>query len=536
MNTLGGQTYVLGIDLGSHGPKVGIVSEQGEIVGWEFEPALYHLTPNGGAEQDPNEWWEAIVKATRRLVDRELVPAEKIVAIGPSAQWAGTVAVDSGGQPLMNAITWMDSRGASYNRKVYGGPPYFAGYGLVNLLQFVYYNGGGPSLSGKDAIGHALYIKHEHPEIYRDTAKFLEVKDYINLRLTGRTASSVETMMTFFVMDIRDPNRIQYAPRLLKLAGLPREKLPDLKRSTDVLGTLSQGAARQLGLLESTQVVLGAPDMHATAIGAGSVRDFNLSLYLGSSSFLTTHVPFRKVDQANYLSSWPSAIPGRYMILGTQDWAAGSLDYFLEKLVYPSDDFRDGPVSKNGFLPEDAFIRLNRAVENLPPGSQKVIFMPWLYGEHCPIDDAAVRGSFSNVSPTTSRELLARAIMEGVAFNGKWMLQACEGFCRRRLGPINAVGGGAISDVWLQIHADVFDRPVRQVVEPRLAPLRGAAFIALAGLGALTFDEIPGLIRFQKTCQPNSQNRRLYDELFAEFTGFYKRNKAAFARLNRVQG
>lgn len=103
-------TYVLGIDLGTHGPKVGIVTDQGEVIGWEFEPAPFHLVGNGGAEQNPDEWWQAIVKATNRLISRDLVPVEEIQAIGPSAQWATLVAVDGAGQPLMNAITWMDLR------------------------------------------------------------------------------------------------------------------------------------------------------------------------------------------------------------------------------------------------------------------------------------------------------------------------------------------------------------------------------------------------------------------------------------------
>ena len=128
------EMYVLGIDLGTHGPKVGIVSNEGEVVGWEFEPAPFHLVGDGGAEQDPEEWWQAIVKATNRLINRDLVPVDDIKAIGPSAQWATLVAVDRGGQPLMNAITWMDSRGAPYNRKLVSGFPSIEGPFLIDTL------------------------------------------------------------------------------------------------------------------------------------------------------------------------------------------------------------------------------------------------------------------------------------------------------------------------------------------------------------------------------------------------------------------
>jgi xylulokinase len=520
-------TYVLGIDLGTHGPKVGIVSNQGEVIGWEFEPAPFHLVGNGGAEQNPDEWWQAIVKATNRLISRDLVPVEEIQAIGPSAQWATLVAVDRAGQPLMNAITWMDSRGAPYNQKLVSGFPSYEGFNLVKLFHFLYFTGSVPFPSGKDSLGHALFIKNEHPDIFNKTDKFLEVKDFINLRLTGKVASSFETNIIFTVVDTRKPYHMDYVPSLLNLTGLPREKLPDLKFATDVLGPLCSQAARELGLLEQTKVVMGAPDMHMTAIGAGAVHNYVPSLYLGTSTFLTCHVPYKKSDLFNYIASLPAAIPGQYFIPQTSDWAGGSLDYFLDKLVYPDDTFSKGSP------PEDAYDRLTEVVKSVPAGSGKMIFTPWLYGEMFPISDGNVRGSFFNFSPEITRNYQARAIMEGVAYNGRWILKLIEAFCHRRMDPINAVGGGAISDSWLQIYADVFDRTINQVKEPRLATFRGAAFLALVGIGSLTFEQIPGLIQITNTFRPNPNHRQIYDELFREFVDFYKRNKKAFARLNR---
>jgi xylulokinase len=526
MSIIQRETYVLGIDLGTHGPKVGIVSSQGEVIGWEFEPVPFHLVGNGGAEQDPEEWWQAIIKATSRLIHRDLVPVEDIKAIGPSAQWSTIVAVDRAGQPLMNAITWMDSRGAPYNQKLIGGFPSVDGYNLLKVFQFLHYNDSPPFLSGKDSLGHVLYIKNEHPDIYRKTDKFLEVKDFINLKLTGKVASSFETPVMFEILDIRNPNRIAYSPVLLRLAGLPREKFPDLKFATDPLGPLCGQAARQLGLLEQTPVMMGAPDVHVTAIGSGAVQSYVPSLYLGTSLFLTCHIPNKKVDLTNFISSWPAAIPGLYFIPQSSDWAGGSLDYFLENLIYPGDAFTDAPN------PGDAFDRLAQAVESVPPGSGKVIFTPWLYGEMCPIPDGNARGSFFNFTPEITRSHLARAVMEGVAYNGRWILRNIEAFCQRRMDPINAVGGGAVSDTWLQIYADVFDRTIRQVKEPRLVTLRGAALLALVGIGSITFDQIPGLIQITNTYQPDPENRQIYDELFREFVDFYKRNKQSFARLN----
>jgi xylulokinase len=528
MSDIQSESYVLAIDLGTHGPKVGLVSERGEVIGWEFEPTPYYLLPGGGAEQNPDEWWQAIVAATRRLLNRNLVPIERILAVGPSAQWCGTVAVDIDGKPLMNAIIWMDSRGAPYSRKINAGFPSIRGYGLNRFLPFWYYFGGSPGLNGKDALGHILYIQNERPEVYRQTYKFLEVKDYINLRLTGKAAASVDSIGQTFLTDNRNLKRVEYQPWLLKLAGMDREKLPDLYLATDILGPLSPQAAGELGLCERTVVALGSADIHSTAIGAGGVDNYQAHLYLGTSSWLICHVPFKKTDINNFMASLPSSIPGRYLLLNEQDFAAGCLDFFLENFAFPQDTFACSP------LPEDAFERLDKTVQGIPPGSEKVIFTPWLYGERTPLDDAYARGCFFNLSPGIGRGHLARAIMEGVAFNGRMMLKAVEKFCQRRLDPIQVVGGGALSDTWLQIHADVFGRTLQQVKNPRLASLRGAAFIALAAIGRITFEEVPRLVEIACTFRPNPDHYKLYDELFREFVDFYRRNKRAYTRLNRT--
>jgi xylulokinase len=519
---------ILAIDLGTSGMKAALVAADGTVTGWAERPVPLCVLPGGGAEQDPDEWWRAIVSATRRLLSRSLVPVECILAVGPSAQWCGTVAVDRAGKPLMNAIIWMDSRGAPYSRKINAGFPSIRGYGLNRFLPFWYYFGGSPGLNGKDTLGHILYIQNERPDVYRQTDKFLEVKDYINLRLTGLAAASVDSIGQTFLTNNRNLGKVKYQPWLLKLAGVEREKLPDLHLATDILGPLSPQAAGELGLCESTVVALGSADIHSTAIGAGGVDNYNAHLYLGTSSWLICHVPYKKTDINSFMASLPSSIPGRYLLLNEQDFAAGCLDFFLENFAFPQDGFACSA------LPDDAFERLDAAVKGIPPGSEKVIFTPWLYGERTPLDDAYARGCFFNLSPGISRKHLARAIMEGVAFNGRMMLKAVEKFCHRRLDPIHVVGGGALSETWLQIHADVFGRTLQQVKNPRLASLRGAAFIALAAIGRITFEEVPRLVEIAQTFQPNPENRMLYDELFREFVDFYRRNKRAYTRLNRT--
>jgi xylulokinase len=167
------------------------------------------------------------------------------------------------------------------------------------------------------------------------------------------------------------------------------------------------------------------------------------------------------------------------------------------------------------------------------PGSGGVIFTPWLYGERTPVEDRFVRGGFHNLSLAASRHDIVRAVFEGVALNTRWLLQAVERFTRRRLDPIRFIGGGARSDIWCQIFADVLGRTIEQVADPVNANARGAGLLAAVALGELTFDDVPDRVHVANSYEPDEGPRALYDDLFREFTGFYRRNRKAYARLNR---
>ena len=196
------------------------------------------MLADGGVEQDPDEWWKAIVCATRRLLERRLAPVSEIGGICCTGQWSGTVAVDEAGAPLRNAIIWMDARGAPYVSKITGGLVAMDGYGLDKVWAWVRRTGGIPTHSGKDSIAHILFLRDQHRNIYDRTHKFLEPKDYINLRLTGSFATSVDSITLHWVTDNRDLLNVNYDDRLLKLATLDRRKLPDIRQSTEVLGPI----------------------------------------------------------------------------------------------------------------------------------------------------------------------------------------------------------------------------------------------------------------------------------------------------------
>ena len=519
--------YILAIDLGTSGPKSALVTCDGEVVDYEFEKNEVILLPNGGAEQRPDEWWDSIMQTMKRVLVKQLVPVGDIVAICCTTQWSGTVAVDSNGQPLMNAIIWMDTRGSRYIEKITDGFLKVEGYSILKLRRWLNLTGGAPGHAGKDPLAHILFLKHEFPDIYRQTYKFLEPKDYINMKFTGKYAASYDSIALHWLTDNRNINDVVYDETLMDLATLEKDKFPDLKRAIEILGPIKRDVAEQLGLSHNVQVVMGSPDLPCAAIGSGAVRDYQGHLYIGTSSWLTCHVPYKKTDISHNMASLPSAIPNKYFIANEQETAGACLNFLRDNILYHKDE-----LLAEEQVP-DVYKIFDRIVENTPPGSDKVIFTPWLYGERTPIEDHSVRCALFNLSLKTTREHIIRAVFEGVAFNSKWLFGFVEKFIKRRMDPIHFIGGGANSDVWCQIHADVFNRTIRKVKDPIQANLRGAAFLAAVALGYIRFDDIPDRIQIAHTYTPNPANRKIYDELYREFLNTYKANRKIYARLNR---
>ena len=524
-----GNKYILAIDLGTSGPKSALVSTHGEVVDYEFEETRLYLLPEGGAEQSPEEWWGAILRTSKNVLGKGLVSVDDIVAVSCTTQWSGTVPVDRDGRNLMNAIIWMDSRGSPYIKDITDGLIKVEGYAISKLLKWIRLTGGAPERSGKGPLAHILYIKNRFPKIYEKTYKFLEPKDYINLLFTGKFAASFDSISLHWLTDNRNISNVTYNDRLIRMSTVDREKLPDLRQAVDILGPIKKEIAEELGLRKDAVVVTGTPDVPAAAIGSGAVRDFEGHLYIGTSSWLTCHVPFKKTDIFHSMASLPSAIPGRYFVANEQETAGACLAFLRDNILYHKDD-----LLAEQQLP-DVYKIFDKIVENTPAGSDKVIFTPWLYGERTPVENHSVRSAFFNQSLKTTREHLIRAVFEGVAFNSRWLLGYVEKFIKKRLDPINMIGGGGNSNVWCQIHADVFNRTIRQIKDPIQANLRGAAFLGAAALGRLNFDDIPGLIQIENTYTPNPKNRRIYDDLFKEFLNIYKHNTAIYARLNKKQ-
>ena len=518
--------YVLAIDLGSGSYKAAIVADTGQVVASANESIATHLLPGGGAEQDPDEWWDGAKKVAKKVIAESGVSPADIVAVGCDSQWSVVVPVNRDCEPLMPAVHWMDTRGGRYNRQIAGGFPKVKGYGLFKLLKWIKMTGMAPTHSGIDSLGHVLYIKNERPEIYAETYKFLEPMDYLTSRLTGRITATQKTMTVFMVTDNRQWGGRDYSPELLNLAGLDQEKFPELIANDGIVGPLDPSIAEELGLLPTTQVIAGIGDSNASTIGSGAVLDFEAIIYIGTSYYMNCHVPFKKTSINHMMGSLPSPFPSKYLLVAEQGAGGRCVEHYLKNIVYADDAFN------TGIGPEDVYERFNTVASSAPAGSDGVIFLPWLNGSVAPSENPHVRGGFMNISLKTTRAHMTRAIMEGLAFNNRWAGEGAEKFINRSIGHFRFSGGGALSDTWSQIHADVLGVPIHQVDDPVNSTVRGTALLAFITLGHRTIEEIPGLVKIKQVFEPDPSNRQVYDKMYNQYRALFKQNKAVYTALN----
>ena len=240
-------------------------------------------------------------------------------------------------------------------------------------------------MTGKDPAAHMLLIRDRYPEVYEKTYKFLNVLDYLNLRLTGRFAATFDSILTSWVTDNRNPDEIHYSPDLVNRSGIDGDKLPEIVSCTTILGTLNEEAAAGLGLSKDVKVVAGAIDNTAAAIGAGAVEDYLPHIYIGTSSWMSAHVPFKKTDIASSLASVPCAVPGRYLMTALQATAGGNLTFLRDNILYHKDE-----LLQEADVP-DIFKVLDQITARTPAGSNGVIYTPWIWGERAPVEDKTLR-------------------------------------------------------------------------------------------------------------------------------------------------
>jgi xylulokinase len=523
------QSLVLAVDLGTSGCKCALVGLDGAVHAWAFRPVALHLVGEAGVEQDPQDWWEAFLGAASELLAPQNGRRRQVVAVCCSSFGECTVPVDANGRALARAMLWCDMRGAQAIRhRARGGLLNIQGYGPLKLARWLRLTGGAPSLSGKDSAGHLAWLHDHHQPLVERTHKFLNALDYMNLRLTGRFCSTYDSALTTWATDNRDLSNVRYDAGLLKALGLDGDKLPDMVHSTDVIGTLLPAVADALGLVPGTRVIAGAVDNSAAAIGAGTVGDGELHLYLGTSSWLGAHIPHKRTDLSSFVASLPCAQKDRYLAMAMQSAACGNLAFLRDRILFHPDELLSDDMRP------DVYQVLDRIAERVPPGSRGLIYTPWLFGERTPVDDKTLRAGLFNLSLEHTREDVIRAFLEGVALNTRWMLEPMLRFVRGQRGAaMTVVGGGGQSDVWCQMIADVTGMVVRQPEAPIQANALGAAFIAGVALGELNYADVPALCRHRQQFEPRDSMRELYDESFATFKELHRRLAPMYRRINR---
>ena len=526
MSELIPQKYVLSLDLGSSGLKTAIISDTGDVAAYCYEPYDTIILPDGGAEQDAEMWWKLCLETSKRVIADSGVPAEQIVGICCDSQYFLTIPVNEQAEPLMNCISWRDTRGGKYNREMMKGFPAVQGMSIRKLMKFIRYTGVAPTNVGADALAHMLFVKHDLPEIYSKTYKFLEPVDYLTSRLTGRITASQHTALTMMLTSNRHWGDRQYCEPLLNMSGIDQEKLPELLPNDGIVGNITPAVAEELGLSAETRVICGMFDNQAAIAGAGIV-DLHQGLLLVSTTLsLNGYIDSKKTDIVKSIASIPSCLPGKYMLLCEQGLGGKCLEFHLKNIVCHDDALN---VTD---MPEDAYERLNEMAAEVPPGADSVMFLPWLTGSYAPSENRNARGGFFNLSLETNRRHFTRSVMEGVAFNSRAALGSVEKFIGKKFDSLRFAGGGALSDVWAQSYADILKVPIHQMADPVQVTCKGAGLIGLVRLGYLKLDEIPGRARIKKTFEPIEANFAVYDKLYSQFREILKKNKSVFNALN----
>ncbi|HQU27173.1 MAG TPA: FGGY family carbohydrate kinase [Acidimicrobiales bacterium] len=461
----------LAVDLGTGGPKVALVTLEGEVVDVEIHAVATRVDPTGAATQDPEEWWRLIASASRRLV--ATVDPSRVVAIGVTGQYASTVPVDEHGRPVGECLTWLDTRGVAHARSVLGGP--VMGYAPLKVAAFVRRSAGAPSVSAGDPLGQILYLERERPEVAARTRWYVEPIDYLTGRMTGVATGSPASRLALWLTDTRDLASVDYDARLVRLSRLPAEKLPPLVATGSVVGGLCALAADALGVRAGTPVVGAVPDLHAAALGARAVAPFQAHAALSTTAWVSCPVPSKKTDVVHSIATVPGLGDGRYLVIDNQETGARALEWCRDLL-----------------WPEASYEELTALAATAPAGSNGVRVGPWLAGERSPVEDKGLRAVIAGLGVATGRADLVRAVMEGVAANVAWLFEHVERFTRHRLEPVSLVGGGAESTLWCQMVADATGRAVVRTPSPRVAQLRGVGHLCALALGRTTLDELAG--------------------------------------------
>ena len=529
--------YILAYDVGTTGIKTCLyyIHSSIELIASAGHGYALNVLPNGGAEQNPDDWWEAMRVTTKQIITQSGIAPESIAGLSFCSQMQGLVLVDENGTPVRPAMSYMDQRAAKELKEGLSYGLTIDGFNVVKLIRSLVITKAAAG-SVKDTVWKYKWVENNEPENFKKVRWWLDVKEYLIHRCCGEFVMTADSAFSTMLYDIRSGHEC-FSRTMCDMMGVNYEHLPRLIKSTDSAGGLTAVAARELGLKANTPVFGGGGDATLIGIGAGAVGLHSTHIYSGTSGWVSTVVDKPKVDVSAKIGSVVGANPGYYNYFAELETAGKCLEWVKDHLAL--DEIGIYLEKKHVSDSQEAMYKslydyMMHVVSQIPAGSNGVIFTPWLHGNRCPFEDSQARGMFINIGLDTGKTQLIRSVLEGVCYHMRWMLEAQEKKTKTS-DTIRFVGGGALSPVTCQILSDILNRKVETVENPQNVGAVGAAITVAVGLGLIdSFDEASKLIKPNCSYLPQSAHRALYDTGFALYKNLYKDNKRNFAARSAI--
>lgn len=502
---------LLGVDIGTTAAKAILCDRNGTLLAQAGEEYPTAFPQPGWAEQDPEAWWRATCHVVRRVLEAAGLPAQAVVGVGVSCQAPTLAAVDAAGHPLYPALIWMDRRAEPQCAQLRDE----VDEELVAAL-----NGG--RIDPYYLAPKLRWLRKQEPDVYARCHQVLQANGYIVHKLTGVFCmdSSHGPLTLCF-----DSARREWSPKLLEAMKLDPDKLPPVKPCGEVVGVVTPAAAQATGLAPGTPVIAGMTDGTAAAVEVGLTRPGDAAEMTGQSTVLLicSDAPYR----GKALIPLGHPILGLHLVVGAMSATGGALRWFRDQLG-------EREVAEAQRQGVDPFELLSARAAQSPPGANRLIFLPYMYGERSPIWDSAARGVFFGLSLATTKGDLVRAVMEGAAYGLRHNVETAAeaGFA---LATLACVGGGARSPLWNQIKADVLKRPVTLPAAASGAAMGDAILVAASvGLYPSLVEAVAAMVKTGPTFTPQPENAARYDALYRIYRQLYPTLRPLFHELAEV--
>ena len=528
-------TYILAYDIGTTGVKTCLFGVDSTIRLLSSASRSYplYIMADGGAEQDGDDWWRGMCESTKELfAQTDITPAE-VAGISFCSQMQGLVLADKDGNPVRRPMSYMDQRSKEEIKKGIANGIQIAGANIFKLIPSLIITGA-VSGSVKDPVWKYKWVEANEPENFARAYKWLDVKDYLICRCTGNFTMTADSAFGTLIYDNR-PGHEGWSKKMCSMFGIKTELLPDIIKSTDMAGTLSEKAAAELGLAVGTPVFGGGGDSSLIGVGAGCVNVGDTHIYSGTSGWVITVTDKRMVDVSAMIAAITGAQSGKFNYFAEMETAGKCLEWVKDHLALDEigiylekKNITEGYESTYKSLYE----YMTETIKDVAPGSGGVIFTPWLHGNRCPFEDPDSTGMFFGITLDTGKTELIHAVLEGVFYHLRWMHE-CQGKKVKTSDPIRFVGGGALSPVSCQMLADILGVTIETVASPQNVGAVGAAAVCGVGLGIIeNMQKVGNFIEVVHTYEPNAENKAVYDRGFEAFKRLHKSNKKNFEILN----